>query len=481
MSQINQNWFNETNKKLKIFVNHIKNVWEVGSEESTYCLKIGLFHGLDSLMLPLETSYVSKSEDSFLWNEKLTFPIAIMNVPKSSKICMSLFEKNGAKVCCIAWANTPFYDFKGVIKHGATNLPIIFHANQDSKDAQFFPEGACRPYLFDEDVPCLMITFQKHDDEESTRLSLMSHSEHQREHSTSPKRRSSKTHMSQLGEISLKTSADAMSQQDKELFRLLRSNCCDSLPHTLPHVLRSVKWTDRDDVQSVMSLIKEWSLISPQLAISLLDAPYPDAEIRSFAVRCLQQLSDDDLLLYMIQMVQALRYEMYFLNPLSEFLLRRSLRNRLVGHRLFWMLRAQMEDNSVSIPFGLILEAYCWGDEDHVRVIAREIEAHERLKSLTEQMARENWRRREVGSDQYISYFRQVLSQDYYRECLKESRLTLDPRIKLSNLVLEKCKLMDSKMQPLWLVFTNGDFGAEDFCLIFKNGDGMIWYPHMTL
>lgn len=36
----------------------------------------------------------------------------------------------------------------------------------------------------------------------------------------------------------------------------------------------------------------------------------------------------------------------------------------------------------------------------------------------------------------------------------------------------EKCKFMDSKMKPLWLVFENADKEGKDIYQIFKHGDG---------
>lgn len=38
---------------------------------------------------------------------------------------------------------------------------------------------------------------------------------------------------------------------------------------------------------------------------------------------------------------------------------------------------------------------------------------------------------------------------------------------------VEKCKYMDSKMKPLWLVYNNKVFGEDSVGVIFKNGDGM--------
>ena len=37
---------------------------------------------------------------------------------------------------------------------------------------------------------------------------------------------------------------------------------------------------------------------------------------------------------------------------------------------------------------------------------------------------------------------------------------------------VDKCKFMDSKMRPLWMVFENVDELADDIRILFKNGDG---------
>lgn len=37
---------------------------------------------------------------------------------------------------------------------------------------------------------------------------------------------------------------------------------------------------------------------------------------------------------------------------------------------------------------------------------------------------------------------------------------------------VEKCKYMDSKMKPLWIVYNNKGFGGDYTGIIFKNGDG---------
>jgi len=52
-------------------------------------------------------------------------------------------------------------------------------------------------------------------------------------------------------------------------------------------------------------------------------------------------------------------------------------------------------------------------------------------------------------------------------------QLPLDPRIEVDNIVIDKCKFMDSKMAPLWVVFENVDKESESVIVIFKSGDDL--------
>lgn len=52
---------------------------------------------------------------------------------------------------------------------------------------------------------------------------------------------------------------------------------------------------------------------------------------------------DDEVVLYMLQLVQSLTVEPMHHNALSEFILERSLLNPVrVGHSFFWQLRSQL-------------------------------------------------------------------------------------------------------------------------------------------
>lgn len=84
----------------------------------------------------------------------------------------------------------------------------------------------------------------------------------------------------------------------------------------------------------------------------------------------------------MLQLVQALKHENYLECDLVNFLIVRALQNRKIGHFLFWHLRAEMHVPAVAVRFGLMLEAYCRGAPDHMKMLSRQLTALNRLQVL---------------------------------------------------------------------------------------------------
>ena len=52
-------------------------------------------------------------------------------------------------------------------------------------------------------------------------------------------------------------------------------------------------------------LLDSWKPVSPDTALELLDIKFPDRHVRAFAVKCLDELDDDRLQLYMMSLVQV--------------------------------------------------------------------------------------------------------------------------------------------------------------------------------
>lgn len=138
------------------------------------------------------------------------------------------------------------------------------------------------------------------------------------------------------------TSRDAlheMSEQEKDFIWSIQ-NFCVTVPESLPRLLDSVKWASRAEVAQILVLLEQWKEVHPRVALELLDIKYPDRRVREFAVRCLNaRLSDEQLCLYMISLVQALKYEPFMDCALVRYLLKRALMNQRMGHQFFWLMR----------------------------------------------------------------------------------------------------------------------------------------------
>ena len=84
-----------------------------------------------------------------------------------------------------------------------------------------------------------------------------------------------------------------------------------------------------------------------------------------------------------------------------------------------------------------------------------------------------------VLSDRRLRYLCDQISQDDYMESLQNFYSPLENTLMLGELLVSKCRVMDSAKKPLWLVWMNPDpladklKGHERNAIIFKNGDDL--------
>jgi phosphatidylinositol 3-kinase len=67
-------------------------------------------------------------------------------------------------------------------------------------------------------------------------------------------------------------------------------------------------------------------------------------QVRAHAVSILERTSDEELLLYLLQLVQALRYEASDNSQLAHFIVSRAQKNATIGNFLHWYLWTEWED-----------------------------------------------------------------------------------------------------------------------------------------
>ncbi|XRB07167.1 phosphatidylinositol-4,5-bisphosphate 3-kinase catalytic subunit [Pycnococcus provasolii] len=238
-------------------------------------------------------------------------------------------------------------------------------------------------------------------------------------------------------------------------------------PHALPKVLLSVPWHNRFAVVSMHQLLDEWQPLSPTAALELFGERFADACIRDYAVRCLQDMSDEDLAEYILQLVQVIKAEPYHTSAIAHFLLKRALINpAVIGHRLFWNLRAELENSAVRERYGVILRVFLRLCGSYRAELLDQAQAVSEMESVA------NAIKSIKGADVRLAELRRLLQHVNLKPSF---RLPLDPSITVTKLRAQKCKYMDSKKLPLWLVFdkAHANPGDPPHLIIFKSGDDL--------
>uniref|UniRef100_A0A8C4F0H6 Phosphatidylinositol 4,5-bisphosphate 3-kinase catalytic subunit gamma isoform n=1 Tax=Dicentrarchus labrax TaxID=13489 RepID=A0A8C4F0H6_DICLA len=272
-----------------------------------------------------------------------------------------------------------------------------------------------------------------------------------------------------------------LSPEDKELLWHFRHECMRD-PRAYPKLLGSVRWGKQEDVLATHRLLERSSAwdssgLDVGLAMQLLDCHYSDAQVRSMAVRKLETLGDDDVLRYLLQLVQAVKFEPYHDSALVRFLLKRALRSKRIGHFLFWFLRSEIAQSMhYQQRYAVLLEAYLRGcGEDMLQDFRKQVEMTEALQKVTRDIKAMSADKYDVTA-QVVFQLRQKLEALQLSGLPKSFRVPYDPGLRAGALVIEQCKVMASKKKPLWLQFKRADpttLSKDPIGIIFKDGDDL--------
>uniref|UniRef100_A0AAQ5YFV1 phosphatidylinositol-4,5-bisphosphate 3-kinase n=1 Tax=Amphiprion ocellaris TaxID=80972 RepID=A0AAQ5YFV1_AMPOC len=432
-------------------------------------VQAGLFHGSELLCKVVTTSEVTVCSEP-LWDQKLEFDINVADLPRMSRLCFALYaviekakkprgtkKKNKKADCPIAWVNTMVFDYKDQLKTGEFLLST-WPSVPDDKSDLLNPMGTVEKNPNIDSAAGLLIRFpniRPHPLYYPPLDKVL----------TPPKYILNPPVVFIYGQRKILFPCLKKIQKFKLLWKL-RTEVRDRYPESLSKLLLITKWNKREDVVQMVSLLRHWPDLPAISALELLDYSFPDPAVRSFTIRCLKKLSDDELLQYLIQLVQVLKYESYLDCDLTTFLLERALSNRRIGHFLFWHLRSEIHVASVSLRFGLILEAYCRGDIHHIKLLTKQNEALGKMKALSDIV--------KSGSQKMtVDDLKLCIRQESYLDALSDLYSPLNPSIFLADICVEKCRFMDSKMKPLWLMYLNPSLQGDMMGIIFKNGDDL--------
>jgi phosphatidylinositol-4-phosphate 3-kinase len=117
-----------------------------------------------------------------------------------------------------------------------------------------------------------------------------------------------------------------------------KRNYLHSFPKALPKVLNAAHDWGYASLSNLHGMINNWKPLKPLEAIELLLPRFPDLFVRAQAVKWISKMTQDELIDYLPQLLQALKFDCYESSPLACFLLGRSLDSPRIAHYLYWLL-----------------------------------------------------------------------------------------------------------------------------------------------
>lgn len=242
-----------------------------------------------------------------------------------------------------------------------------------------------------------------------------------------------------------------------------------SVPNGLPKLLQSLDWCDPQCVRDIHYILQFCRVQEPLVGLELLDGKFADVKVRDYAVKCLESMSTYECNQYLIQLVQALKFEPYHDSALARFLMKRALRSpSTIGHTMFWLLRSEMEEPYFQERCGLLLEQFVRRNG----AVRNALVFEDHLLRNLENIALTIQKSKKETREELTAELRESL--DVLNDEMPEFYpLALNPKVQVRRIKSEECKFMVSKKKPIYLVFENLEEGDEDIHILFKYGDDL--------
>ncbi|KAL8815929.1 MAG: hypothetical protein Q9223_004987 [Gallowayella weberi] len=254
----------------------------------------------------------------------------------------------------------------------------------------------------------------------------------------------------------------------------------------LTKFVKSVNWQDQNESRQAVQILPKWTEIDVDDALELLGPRLDNPAVRAYAVDRLRESDDEELLLYLLQLVQALKFEKISSvestqdSSLAKFLISRATKNLMLGNFLHWYLMVECDDRSPD------------QSKDHRKLFAKvEFDFMSELMQVPDGPERRKTLLRQgelitvlskISKDVRFSREDRPKKAQRLRKLLADPKnelinfdpplpLPLDPSISVTGLYPEDAMVFKSSLFPLLLNFKTSE--GKKYPIIFKTGDDL--------
>jgi phosphatidylinositol 3-kinase len=250
----------------------------------------------------------------------------------------------------------------------------------------------------------------------------------------------------------------------------------------LTKFVKCVNWKNPREARQAAPLLDKWAEIDVDDALELLGPHFDHPVVRSYAVERLKKADDEELQLYLLQLVQALKYEAAGEgddSSLARFLVTRAASSFALGNFFHWYLMVEISDMStdqepehrdlfakVEYDFMVELEKTPEGVETR-STFRRQGELLTILAKISKDV-------RFGGGDRpaKLARLKKALA-DPKNELtnFEPLPLPLDPSVYITGIDPEDCNVLKSSLLPIVLNFRTSH--SQKYPIIFKFGDDL--------
>ncbi|KAK0628620.1 kinase-like domain-containing protein [Bombardia bombarda] len=279
-----------------------------------------------------------------------------------------------------------------------------------------------------------------------------------------------------------------LSPEEKDLIWKFRYHLTRN-KKALTKFVKSVNWQDLAESKQAVQVLGKWTDIDVDDALELLGPTFDNSSVRAFAVERLGKADDNELLLYLLQLVQALKYE--HISPqsgyevaqdssLARFLIARAVNSLVLGNYFWWYVMVECDDKTADQghDFQVIYDKIAY---DFMTELVKRPGGKETRKTLLRQA---EWIQMLSRISAEIKESNESVSKrtDRVKHFLADPKnelvtidpplpLPLDPSVEITGVIPEDTIVFKSSLHPIKVAFKTTS--GRKYPILFKTGDDL--------
>uniref|UniRef100_A0A8C1ALT9 Phosphatidylinositol 3-kinase catalytic subunit type 3 n=1 Tax=Cyprinus carpio carpio TaxID=630221 RepID=A0A8C1ALT9_CYPCA len=276
------------------------------------------------LALPVRTSYKAFST-RWNWNEWLRLPVKYPDLPQSAQVTLTVWDVYGpGRATPVGGTTVTLFGKYGMFRQGMHDLKVWPGVEGDGSEPTSTP-GRTSSTLAEDQMGRLAkdadesspsptsSDIVKVPDPQMCMENLVESKHHKLARSlrSGPSDHDLKPNAATRDQLNIIVSyppTKQLSSEEQDLVWKFRYYLTTQ-EKALTKFLKCVNWDLPQEAKQALELLGKWRPMDVEDSLELLSSHFTNPTVRRYAVARLQQADDEDLLMYLLQLVQALKYE----------------------------------------------------------------------------------------------------------------------------------------------------------------------------